>query len=366
MQSYCKTLQENFLMNMKSRMLTTAAIAMVMATSATLAADTLKLAGKDGPGKGKKIVLIAGDEEYRSEETAPMLAKILSQKHGFDCVVVFSWTENYIDPNNQAGLRGLEELDNADLMIIGTRFRRPDAKGAAHITKYLNAGKPVIGFRTATHAFTGGGSFGDGENKISFGQFGRKVLGEQWVNHHGGHKREGARGVIEAANKDHAILNGVGDIFAPSDVYGVKHLTEEDTILLRGAVTKTLDPKSENVAGKKNDPMQALAWLHSYTSPDGKKKGSSFCTTAGASVDFVSEGLRRVVVNAAYHLTGLKIPAKADVEYVDAFYPSFYGFIRDKNWFKDLDMQAEDYGLGKKPHVVDPPGTPHWPFRPSK
>ena len=123
---------------MKSRMLTTAAIAMVMVTGAALAADTLKLAGKDGPGKGKKIVLIAGDEEYRSEETAPMLAKILSQKHGFDCVVVFSWTENYIDPNNQAGLRGLEELDNADLMIIGTRFRRPDEKGAAHITKYLN------------------------------------------------------------------------------------------------------------------------------------------------------------------------------------------------------------------------------------
>ena len=65
-------------------------------------------------------------------------------------------------------------------------------------------------------------------------------------------------------------------MFAPSDVYGVRHLTDQDTILLRGAVTKTMDPKSENVEGKKNDPMQALAWLHPYVAPDGKTKGEAF------------------------------------------------------------------------------------------
>jgi hypothetical protein len=350
---------------MTPQALTTAAIAMAIASSTAQAADTLNLQGKSGPGKGKTIVLVAGDEEYRSEESAPMLAKILSQKHGFNCVVVFSWSGDYIDPNNQGGLRGLEALEAADLMIIGTRFRKPDAKGAAHITKFLNAGKPVIGFRTATHAFNGSGAFGDGDGKISFGQFGRKVLGEQWVSHHGGHKREGARGVIEAANKNHAVLNGVVDVFAPSDVYGVTHLTGDDTILLRGAVTKTLDPKSENIAGGKNAPMHPLAWLHGYTAPDGKTMGSSFCTTAGASCDFASEGLRRLIVNAAYHLSGLKVPAKADVDYIDPFYPSFYGFIRDKDWFKNLDMQVEDYGLGKTPHAADPPGSPAWPFRPA-
>ena len=34
----------------------------------------------EGPGKGKHIVLLAGDEEYRSEEGLPMLGKILSQR----------------------------------------------------------------------------------------------------------------------------------------------------------------------------------------------------------------------------------------------------------------------------------------------
>ena len=321
--------------------------------------EILELKGGKGPGKGKTIVLVAGDEEYRTEESMPMLAKILSQKHGFHCKVLFAWDKEgkHIDPNNQAGVRGWEHLDSADLMLTGTRFRRPSADDAKHVTKFLDAGKPIIGIRTATHAFTGGGSFG---GKISYGAFGPLVMGEGWVSHHGGHKRQGARGVIEKANAKHPILNGVEDVFGPSDVYGIRRVTaERDTILLRGAVTTTLDPKSPNVEGKQNNPMQPLAWLHPYESPAGKK-GTTFCTTMGASDDLVSEDLRRLLVNAVYHLTGL------DVQYVDPFYPSFYGFIRDKAFWPGQDMQAEDYGLGKTPAAPDPKGTPKWDFRPRK
>lgn len=327
-----------------------------------IAADSLVFPAK-GNDHTKHIVLIAGDEEYRTEESMPMLGKILSQRHGFKCTVLFSFGKdgaNYIDANNQQGLRGLEALDTADLMLIGTRFRQPDAAGAKHITDFLNAGKPVIGIRTATHAFNGKGKFGN----IDYGQFGRKILGEQWVSHHGGHKRQGARGVIEQANASHPILNSVSDVFAPSDVYGVSHLTDADQILLRGAVTETLDPASKAIEGAKNNPMQPLAWLHTYKTPDEKSTGRSFCTTAGASVDFVSEDLRRLIVNAAYHLTGQTVPENADVSFVDPFYPSFYGFIRIDNYWKNHNLKAEDFGLGKTPHMPDPPGTPEWKFRP--
>ena len=323
----------------------------------------LKFAGKEGlPASGKKVVLISGDEEYRSEEALPMLAKILTQHHGFDCSVIFSWDAEgkYIDPNNQQGLRGLSELKDADLMIIATRFRRPSGEQAKYIIDYLNYGQPVIGLRTATHAFNGKGSFGD----ISYGQFGRKILGEQWVSHHGKHKKEGARGVINAENAGNPILNGVTNVFGPSDVYGVKHLTEDnDTVLLNGAVTETMTPDSANIEGAKNDPMQALAWIHNYVAPNGKARGQSFCTTMGASVDLVSEGLRRLVVNASYYLVGLEIPEKADVSYVDAYKPAFFGFIKDKEWYKKLDLQTEDFGMGKVPMLPDPPGTPEWNFR---
>ncbi len=328
------------------------------------AGDTLVFEAKDGDDSAKHIVLISGDEEYRTEESMPMLGKILSQKHGFKCTILFSFGPDgadYIDSNNQSGIRGWEALASADLMIIGTRFRRPSAEDAVHITNFLNAGKPVIGIRTATHSFTGAGDFGG----IKYGEFGRKILGEQWVSHHGGHKRQGAHSVVEDASAKHPVLNGVNEIFAPSDVYEVKHLTDADQILMRAAVTETLHPDSEAIDGEKNDPMQAFVWLHTYTTPDGKDKGHSLCTTSGASVDLVSEDLRRLIVNGAYHLTGREVPKEADVDYVDPFYPSFYGFIKEKGYWANLNRKPEDFGLGKTPHAPDPKGSPEWNFRPT-
>lgn len=335
----------------------------IWATSCFLLGDSskiLSLQGKKGPGQGKTVVLVSGDEEYRTEESMPMLAKILAEKHGFNCKVLFAWdqSEKYIDPNNQSGVVGWKSLEEADLMLIGTRFRKPNATDAVYITNFLNSGKPIIGIRTSTHAFNGGDKFGD---KISYGQFGPMIMGEGWVSHHGRHKVEGARGMIETKNAAHPILQGVTDVFGPSDVYGIRRLTEKDTILMRGAVTQSLAPNSSFVDSK-NDPMQPLAWIHPYTAPNGKK-GTTFCTTMGASVDLVSEDLRRMLVNSVYFLTGLKVPENADVHYVDPFYPSFYGFIKDKEFWPSQDMQAEDYGLGKTPHAPDPKGTPDWAFR---
>jgi|GEM_PF-6289909 len=111
--------------------------ASLLVVSAVTAANTLHL--EPVKSNGKHIVLISGDEEYRSEESMPMLAKILSQKHGFECTVVFSFGPDgasYIDANNQQGLRGLEALDKADLMIIGTRFRRPSEDQAQYVYEF--------------------------------------------------------------------------------------------------------------------------------------------------------------------------------------------------------------------------------------
>lgn len=326
----------------------------------------LHLPGAEGPGKGKKIVFVAGDQEYRSEEALPMLAKILSQHHGFDTTVLFSLDpeKGFIDPNQEKNIPGTEALNDADLLVIFTRFRDLPAEQTAPITAYLNAGKPVIGLRTSTHAFAGkmedgGWTYGDWQK----GGFGLKILGETWVAHHGGHKKEGARGVIEAANAAHPVLRGVKDVFAPSDVYTVKNLTDDATVLMRGIVTETLDPASKAVEGEKNNPLQALAWLREYTAPNGTAKGEAFTCTAGAAVDLVSEDLRRLIVNAAFHLTGLEVPEKADVSYVDPFYPSFYGFVKDAEFWPGRNLSPADFGLGKAPSAIDPAGSPDWPFR---
>ncbi len=320
-------------------------------TSAASAQDYLELAANPGlPGGGKKIVLVAGDEEYRTEESMPMLAKILAKKHGYNCIVLFSTDEKagYIDPNNQKNIRGTETLADADLLIIGTRFRQLPDEHLAHFAKFLNAGKPVIGFRTATHAFTGSAKTGD----FKWSEFGLKILGEKWVAHHGAHKKEGTRSVFETANLNNPVLRGVGEIFCTSDVYAVRNLDlSKATILLRGAVTSSLNDRSLPIEGPKNNPMQALAWLFNYTAPDGKTQGKSFCTTMGAAVDFIDEDLRRLIVNAAYYLTGLEVPAKADVAFVDPFQPTMYGFIKDANHFKERNLKPGDFASGKSPSM---------------
>jgi len=322
--------------------------------SSALGADWLHLPAKEGTANGKKIVLISGDEEYRTEETCPMLAKILSQKHGFDCTVLFAiHPEGYIDSNYQKNIPGTSALDSADLLIIGTRFRQlPDAQ-LAPIAAYLNAGKPVIGFRTATHAFTGDAKTGD----FKWAEFGLNILGEKWVNHHGKHKVEGTRSIVEQANGTHEVLRGVGEIFATSDVYGIANLNEKAaTILLRGAVTESLDPASKALEGPKNNPMMPLAWLREYTAPNGNTKGEAFCTTLGASVDFADEDLRRLIVNASYHLIGMKVPEKADAGYVDAFKPTFYS-NNSGDYYKQLNRKPADYALGKSPATGLAPAT---------
>ena len=112
--------------------------------------------GNEGPGKGKHIVFISGDEEYRSEEGLPMMAKIMAERHGFKCTVLFAIDPktNNIDPDNQTNIPGLENLKTADLMVMLLRFRELPDQQMKHIIDFTNAGKPIVALRTSTHAFS--------------------------------------------------------------------------------------------------------------------------------------------------------------------------------------------------------------------
>src|SRR5262249_1389916 len=104
------------------------ATVLFLTASDSRAADpwvTYDLRGSTGPGKGKHIVLISGDEESRSEEALPQLARILAKHHGFKCTVLFAIDpkDGTINPNVNSNIPGLAALRHADLMVIFTRFR---------------------------------------------------------------------------------------------------------------------------------------------------------------------------------------------------------------------------------------------------
>jgi len=299
-----------------------------------------------GPGSGKRIVLISGDEEYRSEQALPQLAKILTKRHGFQCTVLFAIDakDGTINPDQRNNIPGLEALDNADLMVIFTRFRDlPDAQ-MKHIVDYVESGRPIVALRTATHAFDLKTSKTyqrySWNSKEWDGGFGRQVLGETWIDHHGDHGKQSTRGIVVWEQEGHPILRGIhsGDIWVPTDVYKVRlPLPGDSQPLILGQVLQGMQPSDPPVAGAKNDPMMPVAWTKTYSS---KSSSRVFTTTMGAAEDLENESLRRLIVNACFWAMGLEsqIPPRTNVDLVGDYKPlpfRFGGFARG---LKPADM----------------------------
>lgn len=292
--------------------------------------DWVHYPAASGPGGGKRIVLIAGDEEYRSEDSLPMLGKILSRHHGFDCSVLFSvGKDGCIDPNAAASLSHPEALDSADAIVMLIRFRKWPDETMKRFDDAMKRGVPVIGLRTSTHAFR----LPETSRFASYNTFGKDVLGERWVSHWGKHKVEAGKGVIEPAHAADPILRGVGEVFFDSDVYEAAP-PPDARILMRGRVLagmKATDPpasytkqRADGGTQDVNDPMMPVAWTRELRTAGGRPH-KIFTTTMGAATDLANEGLRRLVVNAVYWATGLDVPAKAEVDPVGSYQPLMYG-----------------------------------------
>ncbi len=315
----------------------------ILCRSAAMADDPwVVFEGKEGPGKGKHIVLLAGDDEYRSEELIPALAKILAVHHGFKCTVLFAVNKQTgeIDPGTLDNIPGLEALETADLMIMFLRFRDLPDDQMKRILDYANSGRPMMSLRTNTHAFNI--KPGKTYSKWSFrakgktaGGFGRQVFGETWINHYGHHGRESTRGVIAKGMKNHPIVRGCEDIWGPSDVYGITKLHGDCKPLIMGQVLKGMNPSDEPNPDK---PPIPVAWTKTYTGTSGKA-ARVFTTTMGHAHDLKSEGFRRLLVNAAYWCCGLedKIPARAKVDFVVPYNPLPIGMRKHRKGVKPSD-----------------------------
>lgn len=308
---------------------------------------------------GKHIVFVTGDEEYRSEEGMPQLAKILSKHHGFRCTVLFAIDADNgcIDPGVLDNIPGLKALDNADLLVLFTRFRNLPDEQMKHIADFVESGKPVIGLRTSTHAFDIPNdrkyhrwSFRNDKWKDGFG---RQIMGETWIAHHGGHGWQSTSGIIPPEMKGHPIVKGIkdGDIWDPSDVYTVRLPLPEGCIpIVMGRVLSGMNPEdgpceAEERDGKtfdKNNPMMPLAWVRELKSDSGNPERVQrvFSTTMGASQAFSREGSRRLLIQACYWCLGMeaKIDGKGDVSIVGKFEPTAFGFNSHRKNVRPRDL----------------------------
>ena len=345
--------------------------------------------GGRGPGNGKQVVLVSGDEEYRSEEALSQLGKILSVHHGFRCTVLYAVdpATGTINPNYSSNIPGLHALETADLMIIATRFRNLPDDQMRQIDTYLKSGRPVIGMRTATHAFRIPADRKEwihydyryngptnwvhrdanylGEKTGWTKGFGGTVLGDTWFYHHGYHNHQSTRGLIAPEAAKLRLTRGLnsGDIWGPTDVYAVRLPlpTGSVPIVLGQSINRAgpylendpflgMRPTDSEVAGiahnptadrgddryNPNDPPLPVAWTKPYQVPGGRP-GKAFVTTMGSATDLASAGTRRLLVNGVYWCVGLerKIPRSGTrVDLVGDYQPTGYRFLGNDYWKK--------------------------------
>ncbi len=297
--------------------------------------------GMEGLGKGKHIVLIGADDEYRSEQLIPQLGKILATHHGFKCTVLFPINKaGEIDPPTQDNIPGLEALMTADLLVMFLRFRDLPDDQMKLILDYANSGKPMVSLRTNTHPFnfTKNKTYAKWDWRAkgeTQGGFGRQVFGETWISHYGVHQKESTRAYPAEGAKDHPIVRGVEDVWGPSDVYGITTLHGDCKPVLMGQVLVGMKPTDAANTAKKPLPV---AWTKTYTGESGKT-AKVFTTTMGHVGDFESEGFRRVMVNACYWLLEMEVPAKAKVDIVGEFKPTGIGFGKHVKGVKPADLK---------------------------
>ena len=251
------------------------------------------------PAKGKNLVFVASDHEYRAEETLPALARILAVHHGFDCTVLFGLDEKGEIKAGASNIPGLEALKQADGMIIFTRFLALPPGQMKHIDDYLNRAGPVVGLRTSTHGF----NYKDNtdpyykyhfryEGNDYHAGFGHQVLGQSWVGHYGRNHRQSTRIDIIPEKNGHSILRGVRDVHVQAGGYNAE-AQKDWNVLTMAQPLMTMEADGDPDPDK---PPMASEWTRSYKGKNGKK-GRVFTSLYGASEDILNPGYRRMVIN---------------------------------------------------------------------
>ncbi len=225
------------------------------------------------------VVFLSAESEYHAAEILPEFARKLEMKHGMCCEILQGST----DPNSahRHDISGMEILDNADLVVIFVRRRALPAQQMKYLREYLDRGGPLIGLRTASHAFDSRGSGPAGH--VDWPEFDHDVLGGNYHNHHGSGPVTTV--TMAAGAEKHPILAGVTLPFTSYvSLYKTRPLATTTTPLLIGTIP---DKESEPVA-----------WTNRHS------RSRVFYTSLGHPDDFKNAAFRRLLVNAVFWAIG--------------------------------------------------------------
>lgn len=225
--------------------------------------------------KARHIVFMIGEDEYHTWDTLPEFAKRELEPRGYRVTVVQQ------DPNDKNNFPGLvDALRSADLLFLSVRRRTPPSDQLSAVRAHLSTGKPLVGIRTACHAF----ALRPADPPATamhetWQEFDPEVLGGHYTNHY----PEGPRTRVTTAvgAQTHPILKDISidTLTGTGSLYKVGPLAPDTTPLLIGSIP--------------DQPAEPIAWTHLY----GAKRARIFYTSLGHPEDFTHPEFRRLLVN---------------------------------------------------------------------
>lgn len=228
------------------------------------------------PAQAAKLVFMIGEDEYLTWETLPAFAKSDVEPAGHRVTFIHA---DAADKNNFPGL--VEALKDADLLLVSVRRRTPPKEQLDAVRAFLAAGRPLIGIRTASHAFAlrPKDKLVD-DRHANWQQFDPEVLGGNYGDHH--KAKDKTILTIAPGAESHAILKEVK----------VSELIGNGTLYKNTPLAKTATPLL--IGGIPNQPAEPVAWTHRY----GPKQAKVFYTSFGHADDFKQPAFRRLMLNA--------------------------------------------------------------------
>jgi type 1 glutamine amidotransferase/nicotinamidase-related amidase len=220
------------------------------------------------------VVLLSAVNLYDAADTLPAFAHELQLQHGLHCEIVQGATDT--KSKDLHNISGMEILTNADLVVVFARRRAFPADQMKYLRDYLDRAGPLIGLRTASHAFDAKGT-GPKEGHVEWPKFDPEVLGGNYHNHYGAGPKMTVTPAAGATS--HPILQGVElPLVSDGSLYRTTPLAASATLLLVGTI-----PDKE---------PEPVAWTNRY------KSSRVFYTSLGHPDDFANPQFRKLLVNA--------------------------------------------------------------------
>jgi type 1 glutamine amidotransferase len=211
--------------------------------------------------KPLSVCMLSGSEEYKSNESLSAFQKFVEKKYPVKCSRAFWKSKN--------DLPGLESLDSCDVMLVFTKRLELPKDQLERIKKYCYSGRPIVGVRTASHAF---------QNWL---ELDREFFGGDYKGHYGSGpacKVATAKGAAK-----NPVLAGFKPFETPTKLYKNPHIAADTHLLLTGSIPDHTEP---------------VAWTREY------RRARIFYTSLGAPADFENELFRNLLINAIHWTAG--------------------------------------------------------------